>query len=336
MAGVARVVVHLGPMKTGTSAFAAHLSMAALDGSLPPDIIYPVNELWFPATSNIVKHHDLVEIAPFVQPDGRVHTRNTTITPEMVESKLREVAAEARRRGGATAVLVCELADQLADPEQLGTKLRAIFDRVDFVIVARQQAKALPSLLGQQARMWKRKQVRTLRIAPFLRYHLANFSYDYEYLWAKWSRANAPYAMHFVPYSSGASGDNALSQRIFDRLGLGTYPLHAELLTASRIHTSFSRLGMHMLIGAKRLERAIGWLPGGSAIAQRVFERFLGFCHAQPRRMGERFRPWRLTPSESAKVVAGYRASNIAFRVALGSAATTPEWEAWFAEVGVA
>lgn len=331
--GSVRVVVHLGPMKTGTSAFAAHLSLTAQVGKLPPTIIYPIDELWFPANGSIVKHHDLVEIAPFVQPDGTVHERRTTVTPAMVEEKLTEVAHEARRRGDTTVILVCELADQLADPEQLGARLSAIFDKVDFVIVARQQAEALPSLLGQQARMWKRKQVRSLRIAPFLKYHLTQHSYDYSYLWSKWAREGSTYGLHFVPYVSGSGGGNALSQNIFDRLGLGTYPLHPELVAGPRIHTSFSRLGMHMLIGAKRLERAIGWLPGGSRLAERVFERFLGFCHAQPRRQGDQFVPWRLSPGDRRKVVDAYRGSNSRFRTAMGTDASTPDWTVWFDKV---
>ena len=112
-----RVIVHVGPMKTGTSAFAAHLWRTAVDGDLPGNMIYPMNDLWFPANATIVKHHDLVEIAPLISRTSSEAPRNTPNTATFVDAKLAEIAAAARQRGGdVTVIMVCEIGDQLADP----------------------------------------------------------------------------------------------------------------------------------------------------------------------------------------------------------------------------
>ena len=187
--GKVRALVHLGPMKTGTSAFAAHLSHRLGAGTLPAHIIYPADDLWFPARGGIVKHHDLVEVAPAPMNETGERLRKTEVTPEMVLERFALMAAEAKRRkGDVLVVMVCEIADQRATPE-LGRILRQYFDQVDFVIVVRDQPSALRSLLGQQIRMWNRKYVDTLDARVFTRRHATRGSYDYARLWDKWAPA---------------------------------------------------------------------------------------------------------------------------------------------------
>ena len=329
-----RVIVHVGPMKTGTSAFAAHLWRTAVDGDLPGDIIYPMNDLWFPANATIVKHHDLVEIAPLISRTSSEAPRNTPNTATFVDAKLAEIAAAARQRGGdVTVIMVCEIGDQLAEPATLGTRLAELFDRVDIVLVAREQAGAIPSLLGQQLRMWNRKKVTSLRISSFLRYHRERKAYDYDFLWDRWSIPNAPYMLHVVPYRSSLAQSEDLNQCIFDELGLGVFPHHPEILGSARVHPTFSSLGMHLLVVAKKLDRVIGWFPVGSRLAKYVFDRVVGFCLAESRRNVESFTAWKLPNSERAKVLEAYRTSNESFRVKLGPLAHKPEWTAWFERV---
>lgn len=332
--GSTRIVVHVGPMKTGTSAFATHLWQAAVDGKLPQHIMYPINELWFPANKTVVKHHDLVEIAPLLSPEHGEAPRNTPNSAEAVLAKLRDIAAAARaRRGDVTVIMVCEIGDQLAEPATLGAHLAELFDRVDIVLVAREQAGAIPSLLGQQLRMWNRKKVTSLRISSFLRYHRERNAYAYDYLWDRWALDDAPYTLHVVPYRSSLALSENLSQCIFDELGLGAYPQNPRDAGNARIHPTFSSLGMHLLVLAKKLDVVIGWFPAGSRLAKYVFDRFIGFCHAESRRNVEGFTAWKLPASERAKVIEAYRSSNESFRAKLGPLAQKPEWTAWFERV---
>jgi hypothetical protein len=87
---------------------------------------------------------------------------------------------------------------------------------------------------------------------------------------------------------------------------------------------------MHLLVVAKKLDRVIGWFPAGSRLAKYVFDRFVGYCHAESRRNVESFTAWKLPLSERAKVVEAYRTSNESFRAKLGPIAHKPEWMAWF------
>jgi len=56
-----RVVVHVGPMKTGTTAIGAYFSAAHSAGVLPSDVVYPAGDLWFPASGSITKHGQLAD-----------------------------------------------------------------------------------------------------------------------------------------------------------------------------------------------------------------------------------------------------------------------------------
>jgi hypothetical protein len=90
---------------------------------------------------------------------------------------------------------------------------------------------------------------------------------------------------------------------------------------------------MHLLVVAKKLGTVIGWFPPGARLAKYVFDRFIGFCHAESRRNVEGFTAWKLPASERAKVIEAYRLSNETFRAKLGPLAQKPEWTAWFEKV---
>lgn len=325
-----RVVVHLGPMKTGTSAFAAHLSRRADDGDLPADVMYPSGELWFPRAGSITKHHDLVELAPAPPANARERRRETDVTPALLRDKFAVIVAEARtRRTDVTVVMVCEIADQRATPE-LGSVLREYFDRVDFVIVAREQSSALRSLMGQQIRMWKRREVLSTNPREYIAKQFRRGSYDYSQLWDKWHTNSADYSVHFVPYRDGVGTDD-LSQDIFSAVGAGTFPHSDAVLNGERIHGNFTGSGMRRLAFIKRVAHVLRAVPGIDALGKYVFERVMRRLHAEVQR-GEvtRERTWRFTPEDEAVCRDAYRESNLRFRAVLGKEATHDRWRVWF------
>lgn len=330
MTNSVRVVVHLGPMKTGTSAFAAHLSRAAVAGTLPENLIYPTGDLWFPARGAIVKHHDLVELAPALGKQGKQQRRVTTVTPKEMETRFEAMVREARKRKTDVAVImVCEIADQRATPA-LAKALGKFFDRVDFVIVARDQTSALRSLVGQQIRMWNRTDVVSLDPTEFLGKHIQQGSYDYEKLWKKWVTADKSYRAHFVPYRDSRSGIDELSQEIFGRLGLGVFP-EDKTGDGSRIHPTFSGKGMKRLATIKRLTARFASIPGVRGLGKFCFDTTLRRLHreAGPGRAAT-FKPWTFSASQRLTVENAYRDSNECFKKLLGSEAKKPEWQAWF------
>jgi len=325
-----RVLVHLGPMKTGTSAFAAHLSRRASAGTLPNHIVYPTGDLWFPAQGGIVKHHDLVEIAPAKIKVKGERRRTTDATPQTLRDRFALIAQRARDRGEDTLVVfVCELADQRATPE-LGKVLNEYFDSVDFAIVAREQVSAVRSLLGQQIRMWNRTNVVSLESRDFVRQHFSRGSYDYARLWQKWVPTNSDYRVHFVPYRNGESADD-LSQDIFSAVGFGDFPHSPDLLSGERIHSSFSKNRMRDLARIKRWSNSLRAIPGALSLGKRLFDLTLGRAHSQiAKNRGGRFTTWKLSPSEQEFIRSAYRESNEAFKRQLGRTADEPRWRAWF------
>jgi hypothetical protein len=327
---VVRALVHLGPMKTGTSAFAAHLSRRATAGTLPQHIVYPTGDLWFPARGGIVKHHDLVEIAPARANVAGEDRRKTDVTPDMLTDRLATIARQARERMEDTLVVfVCEIADQRATPE-LGRELARYFDTVNFVIVARDQVSAIRSLLGQQIRMWNRTDVVSLESEDFVRSNFRRGSYDYARLWQKWSTPKSDYRVHFVPYRDG-SGTDDLSQEIFSAVGLGQFPHSPDLLDGGRIHSTFSANRMRDLARIKRWANRLSAIPAAQSFGKWLFDVTLRRAHAQvTRNRGGRFATWKLLPSEQADIRAAYRESNEEFQRQLGKAAVEPRWKSWF------
>jgi hypothetical protein len=317
-------------MKTGTSAFAAHLSRRATAGTLPAHIIYPTGDLWFPSKGGIVKHHDLVEVAPEKIKVRGERRRTTNATPETLRDRFALIAQRARDRGENTLVVfVCELADQRATPE-LGKILGEYFDSVDFAIVAREQASAVRSLLGQQIRMWNRTSVVSLESQDFVEQHFRRGSYDYARLWQKWMSTGSDYRLHFIPYRNGEGADD-LSQDIFSAVGFGDFPHSPDLLGGERIHSSFSASRMADLARIKRWAHSMSAIPGALSFGKWLFDFTLGRAHSQiTQNRGGSFTTWKLTPAEQQFIRSAYRESNEMFKRQLGAAADEPRWRAWF------
>lgn len=328
--GKVRALVHLGPMKTGTSAFAAHLSRRVSAGTLPAHIIYPTGELWFPARGGIVKHHDLVEVAPASITGTGDRLRKTDVTVDAIYERFDKIARVARVRTEDTVVVfVCEIADQRATPE-LAHALRRFFDSVDFVIVARDQAGAVRSLLGQQIRMWNRSDVVTLDSREFVGQHAKRGSYDYARLWEKWVSDASDYQIHFVPYRNGAGADD-LSQDIFTSAGFGEFPHSPELVNGDRIHSTFSSRRMRELALFKRWANCGKAVPGAITLGKWMFELTLRRAHKELSRDAVRGIPtWRLPRDEQVFIESTYRESNEEFRRLLGTDGTKPAWRDWF------
>jgi len=327
-----RLLVHLGPMKTGTSSFAYHFSRLASAGTLPQSVIYPTEDLWFPARGEIVKHHDLVEIAVAPLNVAGERRRNTDATPALIRERLSAVVAEAASRGGdVRVVMVCEIGDQRATPK-LGKVLREYFDTVDFVIVVRDQPSAIRSLLAQQIRMWDRTDVTDLDSEDFTRKHAARGSYDYSRLWDKWNTGSKDYTVHFVPYRSGL-GSNDLSQDIFSAAGFGDFPNSPDLNNGERIHSTFSHKRMRDLATIKRWALRLAAIPGTRPLIRSVFDFVVRRAHAELKRNS--MNPgdtWMLSSAESSFIVEKYRKSNKQFRDKLGAEGEKPRWTEWFAQ----
>jgi len=326
-----RLLVHLGPMKTGTSSFAYHFSRLESAGKLPQSVIYPTGELWFPARGEIVKHHDLVELALAPLNASGERRRSTDATPALIRGRLSAIVAEATTRGGdVRVVMVCEIGDQRATPK-LGKVLREYFDSVDFVIVARDQPSAIRSLIAQQIRMWDRTDGTALDSDAFTRKHAARGSYDYGRLWDKWNTGSEDYSVHFVPYRSGVDTTD-LSQDVFSAAGFGDFPHSSDLNNGERIHSTFSHKRMSDLATIKSWALRFGMIPGALGLCRWLFHFVVRRAHAEIKRNAiQPSDSWTLSPAERSFIVGEYRTSNKQFREKLGAEGNNVRWTEWFA-----
>ena len=319
-------------MKTGTSSFAYHFSRRASAGALPKSVIYPTGDLWFPARGEIVKHHDLVELAVAPLNESGERRRTTNATPALIRRRLAGIVAEANARGGdVRVVMVCEIGDQRTTPK-LGKILREYFDTVDFVIVARDQPSALRSLLAQQIRMWDRTGETAFDSKAFTLKHAARGSYDYARLWDKWNTGSKDYSVHFVPYRSGV-GTPDLSQDIFSSVGFGDFPHSPDLVNGERIHSTLSHKRMSDLATIKRWAHRLSVIPGARDVIRPLFDFAVRRAHDELKRNSMQPRDsWTLSPEEYSFIAKEYRQSNEQFRQRLGTEGTNARWTEFFAQ----
>lgn len=140
------LVIVGGPMKTGTSALAAALTLLSRSNSLPRGFSYPIDSFWLPEFSGhkIVKHHAI----------GKFLAAETHETLDFLFSTMVEAARQVSPTEPHRVVVVWEGLARVAcrDPQrvtELVSKLETIFTRVEIVFIKREPDPALHSLAQQ-------------------------------------------------------------------------------------------------------------------------------------------------------------------------------------------
>lgn len=331
-----RIVWHIGPMKTGTSAMAAALSAAERRGSLPPGVLYPVDDLWIPHKGNITKHGNVKDLSPLIvaprlQPISSVgHSVDAT----EVRATLQRVVAAARERARddrATVILVNESAARTADAGAVLSELHSLADEVVVVLTVREPRAAAASIIGQAVRTWDRLYERSLSARRLLTQPLRGAEHDYAQIIERWSHADDKVPLLLLPYLECENGTGALMTRFAELIGVG--PIEAPPATArgELVHPALSRADLTRLIRMKRAAAALGWIPG---VRERIHQRFMAEAKqaSQRTRRGESPR-FTLTSSDALWVLERARPSIEAVRAWLGDEAENPAWREWFAQL---
>ncbi|MGV3733022.1 MAG: hypothetical protein ACO1N6_06445 [Microcella sp.] len=326
-----RAVVHIGPMKTGTTAFAAAASEAQRAQTLPAGMVYPMGTLWFGDDRSVVKHHQL-NAGAHGRPAARRARERQQAGLDELERALATAVDAARSRAAATGaaegaiVLVAEGLSHQKNPRRLTALLRRHVDRVDYVLVARAQPRAIGSILAHGVKDVGAPQRYRLDVSDHLARSARARRYDYAQIVERWRHDGA--ALHVLPFPEGAPGTTLLTDAVLDAVDLPRLPV-AESLAAKRTHPSFSQEGLRELARIKRQWRRLAWLPGAEERYQRRFAEAWERHHRAARR-GE-VAPWRLPPRDVRLVIAAYAESNQRFRDLLAAEADTPAWRDWFA-----
>jgi hypothetical protein len=327
-------IVHIGPMKSGTSALARYLTVAQAQSVLPDGVIYPFGDLWFGRTQNIVKQElELLRIGSASRHDFS-EAELTGIYGE-VDAAIAGVGA-ATRPGGQTAVFICESAGKTTSVQALESWFTPYFDRVSFVTVARRQEFAMPSIIAQRVKEWGRHEV-SLAATDYLTSEPGFVhTLDYAAMMQEWSRPGQPLLV--IPYLEGEQGSMESVARFFRFLDLGE-PAAVRGIEGKRIHPTFSRDGLLALAAIKRRARVLRWVPGYAKRASAEFHDLWKKYHAAAATAGiepsgRRFAPFALTDGDRIAVREHFAASNASFLKNVDRTGMEAEWSRWHETTG--
>jgi hypothetical protein len=334
-----RVIVHVGPMKTGTSAIGAYFSAAHQAGILPSDVIYPSGDLWFPVFGSITKHHQLVD---YLFPEGRntPGRKTPTQTPDNVAGKVRDVAVHlASRRGSSgTAVFISEALIGRADLERLVELLKATFDKVIFVLAVRSPAEAAQSRLVHRIKSWLSDQA-DFDLYGMLKLRNGSISYDYRRMLSQLRELPIDDFV-LIPYFEDESDGYAVVDRFMKVVTGKSAPRLEGDFGSRRIHPSLPLSSLKRLVALKKLKFRFFQTPFLSSVIHSLFLRILDADRSKVMRAGFNTRSsdsgdWVLSAAERAQILALYGDLGDDLRKELGPQSKQAEWRSWFKATGI-
>lgn len=334
-----RVILHVGPMKTGTSAIGAYFSAAQRAGILPSDVIYPVQDHWFPSAGGITKHGQL---ADYLYPNGRKKAgRKTAIqTPENVERKVRDLAADVAKGRGSrrTAVFVSETLVGRANLGRLVDLLKSAFDEVVFVLAVRSPVEATQSLLVHKIKEWQSDHA-DFDLNRMLKRPNGSIAYDYRRMLSQLQEL--PIDDYFlIPYFEDESDGYAVVDR-FMKIVTGKPAVRLEGDFGSRrIHPSLPLSSLKRLVALKKLKSTLRRFPFLVRIIRALFFRILNVDRSKVMRAGFNTRSsdsgdWVISPDDRARIFGLYGSLGEHLRKVLGKQSTQREWQSWFKATGI-
>lgn len=334
-----RALIHLGPIKTGTTALSRYFTLTNRAGVTPASIIFPMGDLWFGENGDIVRQRYQLEAlmdrrdSPLGNPDvAATEGSELDVALGRVAQALRDTTEPT-----ATAIFVVETGLPRFDPRRIDAVLRRHFDVVDYLFMARRQDKLVSSIVAQNMKMWEKKWA-TLspRFELAKRPRLRDFAaLDYVAQHARWADAVGAEHVIVVPYGEGDHGSFATIDRIFDFAGLGAAP-RVDGIEGLRIHPTFSRFGMKKMAWLKSITR-VAWLwPPFRPRLTAVWESWTVKYHnqainGQPDPDGTPFSPWTLSSPDRRWVMRRFLGVNRALRAA--QVGHTVAWDEWLARV---
>jgi len=334
-----RVVLHIGPMKTGTTALGAYFSAATAAGQLPLGVMYPMHPSWFPASGNITKHS---ELADYLYPSGRQNwIRKTAFrSPEEVESMVESVAAEAAKRAGAagTVIFVSETLSSRPHPERMVELLSKYFSQITLVLAVRSPVEAARSYLVHKVKEWESDQL-DLNLFELAKDGEDTLGFDYERIIRRWKEFPGV-SLELIPYFEEESDGYAIVDRLMNLVTGQPPPRLTSDFGSRRIHPSLPLKSLLRLIALKKADRRFGRLRIVSSLIHRVFQRTLFADREKVVRAGLGLRStesgdWVIPEEDRRRVLSQYGDLGAVLRKQLGNKAKTAEWRAWFDSSGI-
>ncbi len=334
-----RALVHLGPIKTGTTALSRYFTLTTRAGTTPKHIVFPMGDLWFGENGDIVRQRYQLEalMEPKDSPHGNpAEARQPGSELDVALSKVAD-ALRGTKQPKATAVFVVETGLPRFQPAVIDAMLRRHFDTVDYLFMARRQDKLVSSIVAQNMKMWEKKWA---TLSP--RFELAKFprlrdfaALDYVAQYSRWAAAVGADHVIVVPYDEGDQGSFATIDRIFEFAGLGKAP-RIDGIEGLRIHPTFSVLGMKKMAWLKSITRLAWMWPPFRPRLTAVWDSWTVKYHNQaieglPDPDGTPFTPWSLSTADRRWVLRRFRSANRKLRAMHTD--HTAAWDEWLTRV---
>ena len=299
-----RIVLLIGPMKTGTEALTSRI----LSEPLPSSLIVPAGESWPQSRDDVVKHPELELLG----------TRRGAPIERRIESIVAD--ARARNESDVTILFVAEALSVARYPNYIVKRLSELADSLDVVVFARHQSPALHSFVAHRIQSWTSPSHLRPEHSLVMRGTRKRFHYDT--FVQRWSGDN--HRLIVIPYFEDDRKTDGLMTR---------FAAHTKI----RIPDARSSHTMNASLGKRQLER-LGEFKAKWAWARRVpvirdLARLRFFAlrkRIQAEKPGLRWTP---SAADKRQIVELYRESNARFKKLLGSAARRPEWKRWFSEI---
>jgi hypothetical protein len=328
-APIMRAVVHLGPMKTGTTALAAFLTKSARAGRVPPGMVFPVDDEWWPREGSIHKHQVLVAIGG-LNP-ASVGGRNRVVKdPDEVLARLRSLV-DAHRGDPVERVsffFICEGAESYMDPDEFARNLLSVFDEVTMCLVIRDQVQSIASRLSHGIKVTTGRAIPPSKVVRFARHNLERGRFDFGQYVERWG-PQLGIDLVVVPYFEDDIGTYRLIDRVLEACGLPRPPSE-EGIEGRRIHPALSARNLWTLWALKRLAQR-SRARALRSLALLAYERVKLRSQRQSSNMASSARPWRPSDGDARQIRDFYRESNERFADWLGDRRTEPQWQRWFA-----
>lgn len=334
-----RAVVHIGPIKTGSTAFSAQMVASQDRGDLGSHLVYALpravrrNDKDVIVTPEQIRY--LLPKLEWSRQSAELTERSkSNMTSNVYRDRVRDyldsLVADLRTLGApqVTVFFVEETLSRLSHPEQLTAELLERFDQVDYFFVARAQQFIVPSAISQRVKMRSYPKIWDARVDSYLaNENLAN-QFDYSQIMQRWTPTSTRARLFCVPFLETDRGTQNLFHRILDTVGVT-----AELGEPVRrkVNVTPSRFEISALSMYKRL--TYPWsrdgLPVGSRkrklyeSAARLFTKVAGIIKS-PR--------WEISASDRAQIIEHYVAGNERFATMLGANSQSTEWRQWFAD----
>ena len=336
---VTRALVHLGPIKTGTTALSRYFTLTNKSGQTPKSIIFPTGDLWFGEDGEIVRQRYRLEglMSKAHRPAGNQEDGATPGSDVDVALTKVSDALRATNLKSATAVFVVETGLPRFDPRRLDSVIRRHFDVVDYLFIARQQDKLVSSIIAQYMKMWDKRWAtlnprwEMLKIPRLPDYAALDYAAQYR----RWVDGVGADHVIVVPYDEDDHGSFGTIDRIFEFADLGVAP-RVDGIEGLRIHPTFSSLGMENLAWVKSIARlAWLWPPFRPRLTAAWTPRWIKY-HTQaiaglPNDDGTPFQPWGLSAMDRRWVMRRFLTSNRILRSMQTSHSAI--WDEWIRRV---